>query len=61
MNELKIEGYIYFQTNATTKEAAMREFLLACNQAGINADNVSFDYSILHDADGNEIMEEPER
>ena len=52
-NELFIQGFCYFPTNATSQAEAVREYAEACSKVGINCDNMNT--AELRDADGNPI------
>ena len=57
MNEMKIEGYFYMNTNTTDNAIAIQEFQDRCKSVGINADNVTS--VVIRDENGIDItMEE---
>ena len=40
MNELKLEGWVYFETKATNIKDAIADFKEKCESIGLNVDNL---------------------
>jgi len=59
MNELKIEfsneSFLYFKTNKRYASSAFEEFVEACENAGINLDNMIITELVLRDDEYNDI------
>ncbi len=53
-NELYVKGWFYFDTDATDNDAAIEEFRNACEEIGINADNITD--AVIRDSDGNDLV-----
>ena len=53
MNELTVQGWVYWETDKKTAEEALREFKKVCEKVGINADNITA--AELFDEDGESI------
>lgn len=53
MNEMRVEGWFYLPTTATTNEEAYNDFIHRCREIGMNADNLQS--IIVRDEEGNDI------